>query len=97
MFKDAVEHFNRQVSKRILGQTLTTEGGGSSGGAYALGKVHEKVRADISLADVKNLDETISDDLVRPLVDFNFGPQGKYPSIVAPTDSPKEQSAKGGI
>ena len=47
LFQNAAEFFNRQKSKRILGQTLTTEQGagpGASGGAYALGKIHDRVR-----------------------------------------------------
>ena len=82
LFENAIEHFNRQISKRILGQTLTTDSGGKKGGAYALGKVHDRVRGDIVMADISNLDETINHDLVRPLVDFNFGPQKDYPRLV---------------
>jgi phage gp29-like protein len=82
LFMGAAEFFNRQKSKRILGQTLTTETGGSSSGAYALGKVHDGVRRDIVSFDCRSLDETLNTDFVKPLVDFNFGPQPRYPRIV---------------
>lgn len=50
-----------RVQKLILGQTLTTDSGGSSGrsGSYALGQVHNEVRKDRRDADIR---------LVRPTV-----------------------------
>ncbi len=98
LFQSANEFFNRQKSKRVLGQTLTTEGGGSSGGggggAYALGKVHDRVRGDIVAFDCKSLDETLTFDLVKPLVDFNFGPQKAYPKIVTRFNRADETAVK---
>lgn len=82
LYMDAVEFFNRLKSKRVLGQTLTTEVSGGSGGAYALGKVHDLVRQDILAFDCKALDETLTHDFVRPLVDVNFGPRARYPRVV---------------
>ncbi len=38
LFQDAVEFFDRQKSKRILGQTLTTESGGKTGGRLRPGQ-----------------------------------------------------------
>jgi len=96
LFQSANEFFNLQKSKRVLGQTLTTEGGGSSGGggAYALGKVHDRVRGDIVAFDCKSLDETLTFDLVRPLVDFNFGPQKAYPKIATRFNRADETAVK---
>lgn len=90
LFMDTVEFFNRLKSKRVLGQTLTTESGASGAGAYALGRVHEQVRQDIVEFDCRSLDETLSHDFVRPLVDVNFGPQSKYPRIVTRLARPGE-------
>lgn len=96
LFRSALEFFNRQKSKRMLGQTLTTEGGGAGGGggAYALGRVHDRVRADIVAFDCKSLDETLNEDLVRPLVDFNFGPGRRYPRIVTRLPRVEEADAR---
>ena len=74
LFQNAAEYFNRQKSKRILGQTLTTESG-DQGGAYSLGRVHERVREDIVAYDCRSLDETLTTELIRPMVDYNFGPR----------------------
>ena len=63
-----------QMSKAILGQTLTSEAGGSRGqGSMALGKVHNEVRQDLVKADCSALGKTITQQLLLPLVGFNFG------------------------
>ena len=63
-----------QSSKAILGQVLTSEAGSEKGGgSYALGKVHGDVRRDLMEADCRVLAKTISRQILRPLVGFNFG------------------------
>ena len=62
---------DKQMSKAILGQTLTTEPGDS--GSYALGKVHNEVRQDLTRADSEALSKTMRFQLFRPLVGWNFG------------------------
>jgi phage gp29-like protein len=55
------EYFDKQTSKIVLGQTLSTNtGGADGGGAYALGKVHNEVREDILDADVQQLEATLA-------------------------------------
>lgn len=68
-----------QVSKAVLGQTLTTQEGES--GSYSLGQVHDAVRGDIERSDARQLAATLNRDLARPLVDLNRGPQKAYPKI----------------
>lgn len=70
---------DRQVSKGVLGQTLTTE---VKGGSMAAAKVHDEVRRDIMRSDARQATATLNRDLVRPVVDLNFGPQDTYPKIV---------------
>jgi len=71
---DLYENFARfadeQMSKAILGQTLTSDSGG---GSYAQSKTHNEVRHDLTAADAKALAVTIRRDIIRPLVEFNFG------------------------
>ncbi len=63
-----------QMSKAILGQTLTSEAGGEKGqGSLALGRVHSDVRQDLVEADCRALAKTITHQVLRPLVGFNFG------------------------
>ncbi len=64
---------NKEMSKAILGQTLTTDIGDS--GSRAAAQVHDGVRKDLVEADCKALARTIRNDLIKPLVLFNFGSQ----------------------
>ncbi len=63
---------NREMSKAVLGQTLTTDTQGSTG-TYAAGKIQAEVRQDILEADKKGCEGTIRLQVLRPLVGFNFG------------------------
>lgn len=58
------------MSKAVLGQTLTTE---QTSGTYATAKVHQTVRQDILEADAKALQRTIQMQVIRPLIEYNFG------------------------
>ncbi|MGA9724814.1 MAG: DUF935 domain-containing protein [Candidatus Binatus sp.] len=80
MYQSFCEYLDAQVSKAVLGQTLTTEMP-SSGGSRAAAEVHEGVRRDILNADARRLAATLARDLVRPIVELNMGPQRRYPKI----------------
>jgi phage gp29-like protein len=77
-----VEACDFQISKAILGGTLTTESGDR--GARSLGEVHERNETDIAEDDGPSLCETLRRDLFRPLVLFNLGdypiPHAEFPS-----------------
>lgn len=68
-----------EMSKAVLGQTLTSEQG--SRGSQALGKVHDNVRKDILEYDAQALAETIQRDIINPLVRMNFGPDAEPPTF----------------
>ncbi len=67
-----VEFCNREMSKAVLGQTLTTDTSGATG-TYAAALVHDQVRRDLVEADAQALAQTLREQLLRPLVGFNFG------------------------
>ncbi|MGZ8371255.1 MAG: phage portal protein family protein, partial [Caulobacteraceae bacterium] len=50
-------------------------------GGLGSGKEHGDVREDIERADAKALAATVNRDLVKPIIDLNFGPQKKYPRL----------------
>ena len=77
LFRDAADWWDRQVSKVVLGQTMTTDDGSSR----AQAQVHDGVKDDYTRADCRQLAATINRDLVRPFVDLNWGPQEKYPYV----------------
>jgi phage gp29-like protein len=92
------EYFDKQTSKIVLGQTLSTNTGGSDGGgAYALGKVHNEVREDILDADVQQLEATLSRDYVKPVVDLNLGVQSAYPTIKLRINKAEDLTALAGV
>ncbi len=68
------------VSKLVLGQTLTTEAGDK--GARSLGEVHDEVRHDIERSDATALGQTLTRDIVVPIVALNHGERKRYPRIV---------------
>jgi len=80
LYQKFCEYLDAQVSKAVLGQTLTTEMP-ASGGSRAAAEVHESVRRDILNADARRLAATLERDLVRPIVELNMGPQAHYPKI----------------
>lgn len=69
---------DKQISKLVLGQTMTTDDGSSR----AQGEVHEEVRQDIATADSLAVADTLNSCLVVPYINFNFGEQERYPEIV---------------
>jgi phage gp29-like protein len=80
LYESFCEYLDKQVSKAVLGQTLTTELP-HQGGSRAAAAVHDAVRRDILAADARRLSETLTRDLVRPIVDLNLGPQKSYPRL----------------
>lgn len=92
LFREIIEVCNTEISKAILGQTLTTEVGGK--GSYAASKTHQEVREDLIRADAQSLDATITRDLITPLVRFQFGPDAPIPSHKTEIKEPEDLSAE---
>ncbi len=91
LYERLCDYLDRQVSKAVLGQTLTTElprGGGSKAAA----QIHQMVRRDILAADAQRLQATLIRDLIKPIIDLNVGPQQRYPQIEL--GLPDDQDAK---
>jgi phage gp29-like protein len=80
LYQRFCEYLDAQVSKAVLGQTLTTDMP-RGGGSRAAAQVHDAVRRDILGADARRLAGTIRRDLVKPIVDLNMGPQRRYPNV----------------
>lgn len=68
-----------EMSKAVLGQTLSTEQGRV--GSQALGNVHNEVRKDIRNAFADYLADVITHDLIEPMVRLNFGPTAPVPQL----------------
>lgn len=69
IFEKLIDKMNSEISKAILGQTLTTEIG--STGSYAASNTHMAVRQDIIDADKKLVEKTIN-QLIQWIYEINF-------------------------
>lgn len=77
-YAEAIDYHNREISRAILGQTLTTEDSRRIG-SLALGKVHLQVLV-MQLAGLRRdlAERVMNEQIIRPLIETNFGP-GRYP------------------
>ncbi len=89
VFGGLLDYVDKQISKLVVGQTMTSDNGSSLGQA----KIHNEVRLDILRADCKQLAATINRDLIRPFIDLNFGLQEAYPRIEIPVPDPEDITA----
>ena len=72
-FMDAIDFHNREITRAIVGQTLTTSEGNRVG-SLAMGRVHlqvlmlqlEAIRRDLA-------DTVMNEQIIKPLVALNFG------------------------
>ena len=78
LYERLARYCDEQMSKAVLGQTLTSDSGG---GSYAQSKTHNDVRHDLTVADCKALASTLRRDLIRPLCVFNFAEEKRIPKI----------------
>lgn len=78
LYERLARYCDEQVSKAVLGQTLTSDSGG---GSFAQSKTHNEVRHDLTVADCKALAATLRRDLIRPLCIFNFGEDKRIPYL----------------
>lgn len=86
-FEGMARYCDEQISKAVLGQTMTTDG---HAGGLAQAKVHNQVRTDIMDDDADQLSATINRDLVAWYVRFNYGDKVKPPIVVFPVAAPED-------
>ncbi len=77
LFENMAKWADQQISKAVLGQTMTSDDGSSQSQAI----IHNEVRKDIIKWDARQLANTLNRDLVIPFIDLNFGVQERYPTI----------------
>jgi len=69
IYEKLIDKMNAEISKAILGQTLTTEIG--ENGSYAASNTHMAVRQDIINSDKKLVENTIN-QLIKWICEINF-------------------------
>ncbi len=90
VFQSLARWVDEQVSKAVLGQTMTTDNGSSQSQA----NVHNEVRHDIATDDAIDVAATINRDIVKPYVDWNWGVQDEYPEIQIEIAEPEDIAVK---
>lgn len=86
VFGGLLDYVDKQVSKLVVGQTMTADDGASMAQAV----VHNKVRLDLQQADCRQMSNTINRDLIPWFVAMNFGPQDAYPRVTLPVPEPED-------
>jgi len=90
-FLNAVTYWERKQSMAILGGTLTSQADGKSS-TNALGAIHDKIRREIMLHDVRQIEPTISDQLVKPIALINgMFPENRLPKFTYLTEETVDQ------
>lgn len=89
IFEELARWTDEQVSKAVLGQTMTAD----SGSSLAQAKVHDGVRHDIARSDARSVAVAINRDLIRTYVDVNWGVQKKYPRLLIEIVEPEDVEA----
>lgn len=87
---------DRAYSKVWLGSTLTVEIG-ETGGANAAAQTHNEVRQDIRDDDIANESETIREQILKPLVAVNFGPDAPVPCFRRVTEETPDIVREGNV
>lgn len=77
----------KSMSKAILGGTLGSQT--DSGGAYALGKIHDDQRLDIRRADLRQIAQSLTRQLVVPLCRLNTS-LTRLPQMVFDVEEPED-------
>ncbi len=90
-FETFARYLDEQISKAVIGQTMTSDKGASGGLAQA--RVHDEVRGDILQADARQLAKTLNRDLVDWFVRFNFGDGAIAPKVHFPIAQPADIQA----
>ena len=89
IYEEACRYLDEQVSKAVLGQTMTAD----SGSSEAQAKVHDDVRQDVREADAAELADTLQEQLVEPYIALNHGIQDAYPRLLIPL--PRSEDREG--
>lgn len=84
-FESNVRFLDEQVSKLVIGKP-----GDGVGSSKAGEEVLDKVRVDIKKADARDLALTLMEQMIRTVVDANYGPQKRYPKVHFPIPERKD-------
>ena len=87
-YKQLTEYIDRGYAKGILGQTASSQG---TPGKLGNEDAQNDVRQDILEADCRALAKTLRDQIIWPIVGFNFGWDKLLPSMRFACEPPEDQ------
>jgi len=85
-----------QMSKAILGQTLTVDTAQATG-TYAAATVHNEVRLDLAQADAMGIAESIRRDIFEPAIRYGLGPEYPVPELILTIEDPKDEKTRADV
>jgi phage gp29-like protein len=97
VYKQLVERNETAITRRILGQTLTSRGSDQGSGSRALGQVHQDQQHMKTRELALSLEDAINDQVIRPLVLWNFGPNCPMPKWTIEKDSEQDLDQRSQI
>ncbi|WP_233007164.1 DUF935 domain-containing protein [Rheinheimera faecalis] len=86
LFENMARWCDEQVSKAVLGQTMTADNGSSQSQAT----VHNEVRIDIAKWDARQLESSVNEYLIKPFIILNWGVQQRYPKVRIKVPEPED-------
>lgn len=89
LYLKLVTYMDNQISKAVLGQTGTTDMGGS----YAQSKIHNEVRTDLLHADARAAAATLTRQLIQPVITLNMGADVPMPQFALVGEEPEDMAA----
>jgi phage gp29-like protein len=94
VYEHLVDSCKMSIARRILGQTLTSHGNEGGTGSQALGEVHQDIFDLKSIELAVMLESVINNQLVKPLVLWNFGPQAPMPKLTIAKKKEKDLASR---
>lgn len=95
VFDKKIERINKEISKGVVGQTMTMDDGSSQSQA----EVHLKIYQEITDSDIMDVQDWLSDDFIPVLRNLGYDiPDGYYFELVEKTIvKPKDKIAVDGV
>lgn len=92
LYLSLIHYLDKQVSKAVLGQTMSTDDGASLSQA----RVHNEVRRELVEADARAMAATLTRDLIAPIVRVNCGDDVPLPILRLVTEDAEDLGALAG-
>lgn len=96
-YTSLIDYMDAEMTRMILGQTLTTHGAEQQRGSMALGDIHLEMMYQIIRADAQDIEDVINEQLLGPWLLWTYGPQALdlavRPWWTIEKDPPKDASA----